>query len=292
MKFRALINDPAYMREFHSIITTLSKMSKEVVFIMKPNAISLIVNENSVQGIPWVWADIDKNEYFPEYQMEGVDVLSNNQIFLSFNSIKFSNALMVLSKGSARYVKIKLTNKQFPCLTIELETIAANSGQLGRKVTHDVPVTLLPIRDWDEFELPKLPTFKETLTMPTLRSIRNLVDKMKNLSASLTVYCNYLNGELSLIAETELATVASHYRNLCVTGYDANTTQRDDTESGKCVGEVSCRVNSKHLLMFFTSNQNPTAPMFCNVSQDHLLKFVVEIRKNVSINSIMYAVSL
>lgn len=51
--------------------------------------------------------------------------------------------------------------------------------------------------------------------MPSLRSINNLVNKMKNLSPYLTVNGTSM-GDLSFITETEQATVTNNYKNLQV----------------------------------------------------------------------------
>lgn len=278
MKFRAVIRDQQACREFHDIITTLSKISnnKEAAMIIKTQQIQLIVSENAAHSIPSIWAEVDKDAFFPEYIMNGVDEEHKNQIVLTFNPIKMANALSQL-KGAVKYCKIKLTNKDFPCLTVQLELPSTT----GRQITHDVPVAVIPTRDWPEFEIPKLPSFKSAISMPTLKSIRNLVEKIKNLASHVTFFCNN-SGEIAMVVETDEVTVASNYRNLEV--------QLDDPDDHSL--EVSCRVSAKELGICFSCNQFQDSKMYCSATQDRVLKIVVEVRQDVSLNCILWAVTL
>lgn len=278
MKFRAVIHDQQSSREFHDIITTLSKISnnKEAAIIIKTNQIQLIVAENAAHSIPSIWAEVDKDSFFSEYIMTGVDERQNNQIVLTFNPMKMANALSQL-KGGVKYCKIKLTHKDFPCLTVQLELPSTT----GRQVQHDVPVTVIPIRDWAEFEIPKLPDFKSIISMPTLKSVRNLVEKIKNLASHVTFFCNN-TGEIAMVVETDEVTVASNYRNLEV--------QLDDPDDKSL--EVSCSVSAKELGNCFSCNQFQDSKMYCCATQDHVLKIVVEVRPFVSLNCILWAVTL
>lgn len=291
MKFRAIINDPAHMQELHAIITMLSKINKDTVCLIEPNVFSFVVAENYVQGTPWIWSEIGSTALFSEYVMEGVDAKTNNKIVMSFNSIKLCNAMSMLAKGPARYVKLKLTNRQFPCLTVELETASSSSDSgLFRKIMHEVPMTLIPTREWSEFDIPSLSQHSRSISLPSVRSMRNLVDKIKNLSPSMTVYYNNV-GELSLVVETDLATVSSQYRNLSVTKHPAKNDPQDTAGDVEAEDEVSCRINSKQLAMLLASNQLQHANMSCNIHRDVSLRLRLEIRPKVSVNCVLFVVA-
>lgn len=107
----------------------------------------------------------------------------------------------------------------------------------NRTVTHDVPVNVIPRRLWDEFEEPEMPDFDVSLTnnflyaviflatiidgayfqvsiyMPPLRVMRNVVDRMKNLSNFLTISANN-SGQLTLSINTDIATITTHFKDL------------------------------------------------------------------------------
>lgn len=280
MKFRAIISDNTCMKDFANIVTTLSKLSKEVICRIEPEKLSLIGHESLSAGMPQTWSDIARQSMFSEYQMEGVDDI-HPEIYLAINPAKLALALTMLRNNDINNLKFKLTNKQFPCLTVDYEMVSIGSAQT-RKISHDVPVNLVPTRDWSDSNTPALPDFECKLTMPTLRSMRNLMGKIKNLAPTLTFFCN-LEGELSLVVETNQATVSSHYRNLEVV-----VTRRSETPPD----EISCRIDTKQLALCLQSNQFQNTRMLCNVSQDEVLKIFIEIRPNVSLSFCLWAVAI
>lgn len=95
------------------------------------------------------------------------------------------------------------------------------------------------------------PLFQMSIQLPTLRSLRSLLDKMKNLAPSLTI-CSASNGDLSFIVETDSAMVVSRYYNLMLehTNGDASTTVKDGQ-----LEEITCLVDSKQIAMCCASIQ-------------------------------------
>lgn len=143
MKFRAQAFDPVHMKEFHGIISTLSKVSREAYCSIRPDGITFIVPSNATHSTPSIYAEIGRTAYFTDYSMAGAKPEIDNKIMFSFNAIKFAGALCTLGRGaSSRYLKLSLTEKQFPCITVDLEVPSTSSAQ-SRKVTHDVPVTII-----------------------------------------------------------------------------------------------------------------------------------------------------
>lgn len=156
-----------------------------------------------------------------------------------------------------------------------------------RRLVHDVPVTLISTRDWSEYRIPAVPksdvgsvlfqirctnaadSSKEflflsqiTIQLPSLKSLRALTDKMKNLSPTLTV-CANTNGDLSFIVETDSATVVSKYFNLTVEekiAADEENNTETDQENNEQNGQaspalVTCQIDTKQLSHCFSSFQ-------------------------------------
>lgn len=82
------------------------------------------------------------------------------------------------------------------------------------------------------------------ITMPTIKSLKSLCDKMKNLAPTISICCD-LKGDLSFILETDSSVVASRYFNL-----QANKMSTDRNIND----EISCRVDSKQLALCFNSS--------------------------------------
>lgn len=57
----------------------------------------------------------------------------------------------------SKSIKIKLTKKNKPCITCEIEM--ATQFKHSRVCTHDIPVEIIPRKNWPEFQLPPLPSF-------------------------------------------------------------------------------------------------------------------------------------
>lgn len=64
---------------------------------------------------------VPQENIFSEFQMEGVSA-ENNEIYLELTSENLSRALKTAQ--NARALKIKLTNKHFPCLTVSVELVS------------------------------------------------------------------------------------------------------------------------------------------------------------------------
>lgn len=89
--------------------------------------------------------------------------------------------------------------------------------------------------------------------MPSLKSLRALCDKMKNLATAITI-CSISTGDLSFIVETDSAIVVSRYFNLIIDEI-SNDHNRVEGERDNQNLEISCRIDTKHLSMLFGSLQ-------------------------------------
>ncbi|XP_037942150.1 checkpoint protein HUS1 isoform X2 [Teleopsis dalmanni] len=263
MKFRAMMVDPQYMREFQNIVITLSKLTKECVLNISRNKIYFIANEESGTVAPLVWVEIDASLYFSEYAMEGAKD-KYQQIMLAIPAVKLGRAL-----GSLR--------------SVEFEVKSHVSDQI-RKVVHDVPVNVIPRSDWSHYDVPEVPLSKIILNVPSNRLMRGLIDKMKNLSPTI-VFHAMSTGELNLIAETEMATVTTRYKDLEVRAIHPSETDKEKEHI-----EASCSVDCKKTSLLFSSLQVPTLELSCGIDDERLLHMEVNVRQGVTIHSIIPAV--
>ncbi|XP_055377855.1 checkpoint protein HUS1 [Condylostylus longicornis] len=308
MLFRAVIKESHIMKEFYNTIVTLSKLTKQCVMIISSDKVNFIINEETTSVAPLIWTEIQCVAYFDEYKMDGLDA-KNNQIFLSFNPANLSRALQLL-RGNPAVCKIKLSNKQFPCLTIEIELPSPNNIQ-NRHIVHDVPITLIPRDEWSSYNIPQTQKPNICLGLPSIRFIRNLVDKLKNLSPSITFYGTN-EGELSVVIESDSLTLCSRYRNLDVkstnrdnmevddhhnveVGIPANKKNVQNINSGRLKTkpnyfESSCLVDCKKTSMFLTALQVTNAELSFSIIKDHLIQMDIEIGWGLFIHCIVPAI--
>ena len=123
-----------------------------------------------------------QDHFFNEFAMDGLSQ-ENDEIYLQVQPENLLKSLKMAEK-SAKWIKIKLTKKGTPCLTFEIDLVqlltfflflyilftvighfvllqptVTNSSRL---VTHDVPVHVIPLRQWSDFAEPPVPDFNVT----------------------------------------------------------------------------------------------------------------------------------
>lgn len=127
-------------------------MTKFCILQLTPDELCFNVGD---ERVPVLWAVLSHEHFFTEYIMVGV-CEDENEIYLEFDASMFARSLNSL-RATAKSVKIKLTNKRQPCLTfeIDLSSLAIET----RQCMHDVPVRLIPRREWQEHKMPIIPEF-------------------------------------------------------------------------------------------------------------------------------------
>ncbi|KAK3751846.1 hypothetical protein QZH41_009664 [Actinostola sp. cb2023] len=154
-----------------------------------------------------------------------------------------------------------------------------------RSVVHDVPVGVVPQRNWGEYSEPNMPDFDVSIFMPQMKTVRNVVERMKNLSNYMTISAN-LKGSMTLGVETDLVTVATHFQHLdnpVLEGEDNSQTQ-DKEEMAQA------RVEIKKILTFLQSQQVSPDRVICNIVDSRAVQFFL-IHDDLSLQYIIPAIS-
>ncbi|XP_078147560.1 checkpoint protein HUS1 isoform X2 [Centroberyx gerrardi] len=182
MKFRAKIIDIGCLNHFTRVVTTISKLTKTCVLRLTADNLFFVLSGKVANGGVSMWCELSQANFFDEYQMEGVSAEAN-EICLEVTPENLSRALKTVQNAKA--VKVKLTRKHCPCLTVAAELPTLSS--ISRVVTHDLPVDVIPRRLWAEFKEPSMPDFDVSIYLPPLKTMKNVVDRMKNLSNFLVM---------------------------------------------------------------------------------------------------------
>jgi HUS1 checkpoint protein len=140
-------------------------MSKQCVIRLTQNSVYFNIADDTT---PMVWTKLDQNHFFVDYLVAGKSE-EFNEIYMELNTGMLAKSVTSL-KTAARSVKIKLTNKQQPCLTfdIELSSISAES----RLCVHDVPVTIIPQKKWSEYNEPNIEQYDVRIFQSQLYLLR------------------------------------------------------------------------------------------------------------------------
>eukprot|EP00117_Sycon_ciliatum_P005984 scpid5280/ scgid9712/ Checkpoint protein HUS1 len=259
VRFRAKLLDVAGIIHLSRVVATLSKVAKTCVLRLTPDKVFFVLSDRTAQATGMrIWCNLEQGNFFDDYRIEGRD--ETNQILLELVTEQLSRALKTALTAAS--VKIKLTNKHTPCLTLEINTQA--SATRTRSVTHDIPVTLVPAKLWSDFEEPPMPRYQVSICLPALKTLRHAVDRLKNLSNYLILSANNV-GNFSLEVETDDVSVRTQFKDLDnpVVENCPVSEQTGDPEH-----MVSARVDIRKFGQFLQAQQiNPTR-IVCNILEN------------------------
>nr|XP_046226552.1 checkpoint protein HUS1 isoform X2 [Scatophagus argus] len=285
MKFRGKIVDIACLNHFTRVVTTISKLTKMCILRLTPDNLFFILSGKVANGGVSMWCELPQANFFDDYQMEGVSS-EDNEICLEVTPDNLSRALKTVQNAKA--VKVKLTKKHCPCLTIAAELPTLSS--ISRVVTHDVPVDVIPRKLWHEFKEPSMPDFDVSIYLPPLKTMKNVVDRMKNLSNFLVMEAN-MNGEMNLKIETDLVSVTTHFRDLGNPPWGDDASQEGGpSQSRDPEAMAQARVDIRKLQQFLMGQQvNPSKAM-CNIVHERVVHLIL-LHEDVSLQYFIPAVA-
>lgn len=285
MRFRGIINDVASMSQLHRVLWTLAKMVKSTaevyVFRLTQNHIYFVKNESAVNGGITVWTRMTVDAIFDDYNFDGLNI-RDNEIQLEIVPASLVPAFKTALAGSsvtshhstggnlttrsvsgsynAKSLKMKLTKKHphGPCLSIEVEMPSAHMNVQSRVLTHEVAVHVIPKRNWVSDEDCQNPRYDVSLWLPPIKTLKNVVDKMKNMSQHVILIAEALVGYdhlgcLKLNMENEFVSITTTFNELQRPNLGAG--EEEETASQDSV--VAVRIDIRKLVSFLSSIQFP-----------------------------------
>lgn len=260
----------ACLNHFTRVVSTISKLTKTCVLRLTPDNLFFILSGKVTNGGVGMWCQLLQANFFQEYQMEGVSSEAN-EICLEVSPEPWCRALKTVQ--CAKSVKLKLTRKHCACLTVAAELPTLSS--VGRVVTHDIPVDVIPRRLWHEFQEPSMQDFDVSIYLPPLKTMKSVVDKMKNLSTLLVMEAN-LNGEMNLKIQTNLVSVTTHFQELGNPPW-GDVSSQDGGPSPPREPEVMAEVtvDIRKLQQFLAGQQVNPSRAICNIVHQNMVHLVL-----------------
>ncbi|KAM9257906.1 checkpoint protein HUS1 isoform 1-T1 [Cariama cristata] len=269
MRFRAKIVDLACLNHFSRVINTIAKLAKTCTLRLTVSKLYFILSDKVANGGVSMWCELCQGNFFDEFQMEGV-AAEHNEIYLELVPENLSRALKTAQ--SAKAVKIKLTNKHCPSLRVAVELPSLSSS--SRIVTHDIPVGVIPRRLWSDFREPSVPDFDVSIYLPVLKTMKSVVERMKNLSNSIVIEAN-LSGEMNLKIETDLVSVTTHFKDLGNPPWTSGDASQSSAQDRDLESMAEARIDIKKLQQLLAGQQvNPTKAL-CNIVSKRIVHFIL-----------------
>lgn len=284
MRFRSKIVDVSCLNHFTRVVNTIAKLTKSCTLRLTISKLYFILTDKVANGGVSMWCELSQGNFFDEFQMEGVSA-EHNDIYLELTPENLARALKTAQNAKA--VKIKLTNKHCPCLTVAVELPSLSSS--SRIVTHDIPVGVIPRRLWHDFREPSVPDFDVSIYLPVLKTMKNIVERMKNLSNFVVIEANR-NGEMNLKIETDLVSVTTNFKDLGNPPWVSDDTSQASTQDRDPEAMAEARVDIRKLLQFLAGQQvNPTKAI-CNIVNKRIVHFIL-LHEDVSLQYFIPAVA-
>ncbi|KAG8572295.1 hypothetical protein GDO81_012006 [Engystomops pustulosus] len=268
MRFRCKIVDVSCLNHFTRVVNTITKLTKSCTLRLTANNLYFILTDKVANGGVSMWCELCQANFFDEYQMEGVSA-EQNEIYLELAPENLSRALKTAQNAKA--VKIKLTNRHCPCLTVAVELPSLSST--SRIVTHDIPVSVIPRRLWNDFKEPTVPTFDVSIYLPTIKTMKSVVERMKNLSNLIVIEANR-NGEINLKIETDLVSVSTHFKDLGNPPWVSDDASQSSTQERDTDVMSEATVDIKKLLQFLAGQQVNPNKAICNIVHKRMVHFI------------------
>ncbi|XP_062898417.1 checkpoint protein HUS1 [Mobula hypostoma] len=269
MKFRAKIVDVGCLNHFTRIVNTISKLTKTCILRLSSDKLFFILSDKVASGGVAMWCQLFQGNFFDEFQIEGVSA-EYNEIYLELTPENLSRSLK--TSQNAKTVKIKLTMKHCPCITIAVELPSLSHH--SRIVTHDIPVSIIPRKLWNDFEEPSVPDFDVSIYLPVLKTMKSVVERMKNLSNHIVIEANQ-NGEMNLKIDTDLVSVTTHFKELGNPPWVEEETQSYSFERRDSTNMSKAKIDIKRLLQFLAGQQVNPSKAICNIVNKKVIHFVL-----------------
>ncbi|MEE6510277.1 hypothetical protein FKM82_029746 [Ascaphus truei] len=284
MRFRCKVVDVSCLNHFTRVVNTITKLTKSCTLRLTVNNLYFIVTDKVANGGVSMWCELCQGNFFDEYQMEGVSA-DQNDIYLELIPENLTRALKTAQ--NAKTVKIKLTNRHCPCLTVAVELPSLSSS--SRIVTHDIPVCVIPRRLWNDFREPSVPDFDVSIYLPALKTMKCVVERMKNLSNFIVIEANR-NGEINLKIDTDLVSVSTHFKDLGNPPWVSDDASQSSTQDRDPSSMAEARVDIRKLLQFLAGQQvNPTKAI-CNIVHKRMVHFIL-LHEDVSLQYFIPAIA-
>ncbi|MGH0143842.1 UNVERIFIED_CONTAM: hypothetical protein FKN15_038430 [Acipenser sinensis] len=113
------------------VVNTISKLTKTCTLRLTTQTSYFILSDKVANGGVSMWCELSQGTFFDEFQLEGVST-EHNEIYMDLAAENLSRALK--TAHNAKSLKIKLTNKHCPCITLAVELVSAAINNKNRKV--------------------------------------------------------------------------------------------------------------------------------------------------------------
>merc|ERR1712038_459018 len=109
-----------------------------------------------------------------------------------------------------------------------------------------------------------MPDFDVSIYMPDLKILRNVIDRMKNLSNYVVISANQ-QGDMKLQVETDLATIATHFKHLEHPTWKDQSQSEHHTQRLEPGEFADARIDIRKFAQFLMGQQVNPLKVICDI---------------------------
>ena len=272
MKFRAKLTDTFTIRAFYNLLNSMYKIAGKNSCILRITESKMFMMSNDQHA----WAEVELEKLFSDCQFVGVTP-TEPEIYLEFFPMQVVQTLAILrTPSNSLTVKVKLTRKRGqPCLTFQLDT------ESRQQVTHDIPVSPLPRKEWDQHGEPTYDRSSAndifTVAFPDCKKLKYVVDRYKNLGLYVIMEGDKDDhGHLHLRLESDRVELSTTFKELevvqnnraVIVNETPLSTENNENESSNTVPVC---VELRKLALYLGADQIVPRRVEFTLVRDHIL---------------------
>lgn len=138
-----------------------------------------------------------------------------------------------------------------------------------------------------------------TLQLPSIKSVRNVVEHLRNMNHMLTVSANQ-SGRLTFRVENPLIKLSAHFPSLCVqsimegpldTGKNADSDEEINSVDDSNREAVSCQIDIRKFLTLLNGMQITSHKTICSIVNEKMVRLHFEQPNVVTFQCFLTSVS-
>ncbi|KJE95066.1 hypothetical protein CAOG_05561 [Capsaspora owczarzaki ATCC 30864] len=266
MRFKASIDIVDNVIKLQRIVATLAKISHKCVIRFTPTQLHFVLQSDVTDRAARVWSDITQTSIFKTYRIQSTH--QNNEILVDISLDLLQRALK--TANNADTVTMRMIRKEetpFLVLDVVLRPQNTRPGQNSRPrlLCQQIPMLILHHSLIDDYQEPVLPRPEVSIYMPSLKLLRNVVERMKTISSHLDIAANN-DKTFWLRVDSDMLEIRASFPNL------QNPEWRDGLQPEQEATDPKqftvARVAIKHFAQFLHGHQVGASNVICSIVED------------------------
>eukprot|EP01080_Neovahlkampfia_damariscottae_P003157 gene3157-5473_t len=252
MKLKTKLTNPQLLTK----ILQVHEKANEQCHFRFSQKLMFFITKTEYQDGTQIWSRIKTKALFSDFRIEST---MDNEIWVILDLKNILSALKTYSKAQSIIVKLSKKNG-VAFLTLEITVNNAN-------ITQDIPLQVLGKDEVKDIEEPSLPLPTISITMPNLKDLKSIIDKMKGLNDRLMLTATLAN-TLNFSIESQFVNVSTFYKSLDhpitsqQSGSNRQPFQRDNET------RAVAKVDIKKFWRFLFSHGLGTNEIICSIIED------------------------